>query len=57
MICTPSSGSFFEIGMTEVECIARDIFGNESLPCSFTVTVNDTEAPLVSCLPGGYRSR
>ncbi|MFC7322418.1 hypothetical protein [Halobacillus campisalis] len=43
--------------MTEVECIARDIFGNESLPCSFTVTVNDTEAPLVSCLPGGYRSR
>ncbi len=45
--CTPVSGSFFEIGTTTVECTATDS-ENESDSKSFTVTVNDVDAPAVT---------
>ncbi|WP_085994307.1 HYR domain-containing protein [Oceanobacillus senegalensis] len=47
--CTPSSGSFFPVGMTTVECTATDASGNSSDSCSFEVTVHDTEPPRISC--------
>jgi hypothetical protein len=42
--CSPPSGSFFPVGATAVNC--ESTTGSQ---CSFTVTVNDTEAPVVSC--------
>ncbi|MEZ4943554.1 MAG: HYR domain-containing protein [Saprospiraceae bacterium] len=44
----PVSGSFFESGTTTVRCVATDAAGNEAA-CSFTVTVQDQEAPQISC--------
>jgi large repetitive protein len=46
----PASGSFFSVGTTTVSATATDASGNSST-CSFEVTVNDTEAPIISC-PG-----
>lgn len=46
--CTPPPGSFFPVGTTSVTCTAIDAAGNPS-SCSFTVTVNDNQAPAVSC--------
>jgi hypothetical protein len=46
--CTPPSGSTFPLGLTVVQCVARDASGNESAPGSFTVTVSDTVAPHVT---------
>ena len=43
--CTPASGSFFPTGTTTVTC-SESISGGTS--CSFTVTVNDTEAPIIT---------
>ncbi|MCI0330101.1 MAG: HYR domain-containing protein [candidate division Zixibacteria bacterium] len=48
--CNPPSGSFFPIGTTTVTCTAADAAGNQA-NCSFTVTVNDTENPTISCPP------
>jgi hypothetical protein len=49
--CSPSSGSSFTNGTTTVNCTAS----NGVLPnanCSFTVTVNDTQAPsIIGCAP------
>jgi len=42
--CSPPSGSFFPVGATTVNC--ESTTGSQ---CSFTVTVNDAEAPVVSC--------
>ncbi|MYL22039.1 HYR domain-containing protein, partial [Halobacillus litoralis] len=47
--CDPPSGSFFPVGTTQVTCIATDASGNESEPCMFEITVNDTEPPTISC--------
>lgn len=44
--CSPASGSFFPVGTTTVTCSTAAGPG-----CSFTVTVNDTEAPQISCSP------
>jgi hypothetical protein len=44
-----ASGSVFPIGTTTVTLTARDMSGNLSAPCSFTVTVNDTSLPTLSC--------
>jgi hypothetical protein len=44
--CSPASGSFFPIGTTTVTCSTAAGPG-----CSFTVTVNDTEPPEISCAP------
>jgi len=46
--CTPASGSFFPVGTTTVTCQATDASSNTAT-CMFTVTVNDTEAPVVTC--------
>ncbi|MBI3873136.1 MAG: HYR domain-containing protein, partial [candidate division Zixibacteria bacterium] len=47
-ICKPASGSFFNVGPTTVWCVATDASGNKD-SCSFTVTVNDTEKPKITC--------
>ncbi|WP_461442523.1 HYR domain-containing protein [Maribacter sp.] len=46
----PSSGDTFPIGETTVTFEVEDAAGNKE-QCSFTVTVNDTEAPEVTCPP------
>ena len=46
--CTPASGSTFAKGTTTVNCSVSDASGNSS-SCSFTVTVNDTQAPTITC--------
>ncbi len=48
--CTPPSGSTFPIGVTTVTCTATDASGNTATT-SFTVTVVDMVAPLVSVPP------
>src|SRR5262249_35747644 len=48
--CSPSSGTAFPKGTTTVTCTATDASGNQST-CQFTVTVNDTEVPKITC-PG-----
>src|SRR6266542_2354884 len=50
LVSLPPSGFDFPVGTTTVTSSARDSSGNSS-QCTFTVTVNDTEAPAVSC-PG-----
>jgi hypothetical protein len=42
--CTPTSGTRFAVGTTQVTCSAVDAAGNEAVPVTFTVTV---EAPTV----------
>jgi subtilisin-like proprotein convertase family protein len=48
--CTPPAGSFFPVGTTTVTCtegaIPRELGG---MSCSFTVTVNDTQPPTITC--------
>ncbi len=48
--CSSASGTTFAKGVATVSCIARDLAGNTA-ECSFTVTINDTEAPTVVCPP------
>ncbi|HXJ57127.1 MAG TPA: HYR domain-containing protein, partial [Verrucomicrobiae bacterium] len=45
---TPPSGSAFPVGSTIVTCQAKDAVGG-SATCSFTVTVNDTQRPVIVC--------
>src|SRR5207253_2128031 len=47
--CTPPSGSSFPKGTSTVTCQATDASGNTSANCTFTVTVNDEQAPTVAC--------
>ena len=42
--CSPASGSFFPKGTTTVSCNAA-----AGPSCSFTVTVNDTQPPTITC--------
>ncbi|GEM_PF-1226679 len=44
--CAPPSGSFFPVGTTTVTCQNDD---TEPVSCSFTVTVNDTQPPVITC--------
>ncbi len=46
--CSHESGDVFPVGTTTVTCSTVDAGGN-AVSCSFTVTVNDTEAPTVVC--------
>ena len=48
--CAPPSGSIFPKGTTTVTCTVSDTSGNQS-SCSFTVTVNDLQAPSINCPP------
>ena len=45
---SPAAGSLFQVGDTEVTATATDECGNSTTEM-FTVTVNDTEAPIVVC--------
>jgi HYR domain-containing protein len=45
--CTPASGSFFPVGMTTVNCDSSATSANPD--CSFTVMVNDTQPPSITC--------
>jgi hypothetical protein len=47
--CTPPSGSSFPKGATTVTCTVKDAANNQSAPCSFSVTVNDTQPPSIAC--------
>src|SRR5574337_1291662 len=47
VLCSPSSGSQFPIGLTTVICSAHDAAGNIGT-ASFTVTVQDTTPPTVT---------
>jgi uncharacterized protein DUF4394/HYR domain-containing protein len=47
-MCSPASGSFFPVGTTTVTCTATDASGN-SASCTFTVRVNDTQPPTITC--------
>jgi len=51
LVCTPASGSVLPVGVTQVSCIATDVWGNTS-QCSFDVRVEDQEAPSVVCNSG-----
>jgi hypothetical protein len=46
--CSPASGSTFPRGVTTITCQVSDASGNSN-QCSFTVTVNDTQAPTIAC--------
>ncbi|MEL6276497.1 MAG: HYR domain-containing protein, partial [Bacteroidota bacterium] len=46
----PASGSFFDVGTTTVMVTATDASGNTT-SCSFDVTVEDNEAPVLSNCP------
>jgi hypothetical protein len=48
--CSPSSGSTFPKGVTTVTCTVMDA-ANNSASCTFTVTVNDTQNPTITCPP------
>ena len=47
--CSPASGSRFPIGTSTVNCTATDAAGHTAT-CSFTVTVRDTEPPILVSL-------
>lgn len=48
-VCDFPSGSFFPIGTTPVTCYATNGSGQQSAPCTFTVTVQDTQVPVITC--------
>jgi uncharacterized repeat protein (TIGR01451 family) len=48
VVCSPASGSTFARGTTPVTCTATDTNGNTA-SCTFSVTVNDTQAPAIAC--------
>jgi hypothetical protein len=47
-VCSPASGATFPKGTTTVTCTVADAAGNTG-SCSFTVTVNDTQPPMITC--------
>ncbi|MEZ4857706.1 MAG: HYR domain-containing protein [Flavobacteriaceae bacterium] len=48
IVYSPDTGSFFPVGTTTVTASVTDSDGNTS-SCTFDVTVNDVEAPVVAC--------
>ncbi len=48
LISAPPSGSFFNVGETNVSATATDGVGNTAT-CSFKVTILDLEAPQITC--------
>jgi uncharacterized repeat protein (TIGR01451 family) len=55
VVCIPASGSSFPKGTTTVTCTATDA-ANNTASCSFTVTVNDTQPPAITC-PGNITAK
>jgi HYR domain len=47
VVCAPPSGSIFPVGTTNVTCTATDSAG-ATAGCTFNVTVNDAEAPVIT---------
>lgn len=47
---SPASGSFFQVGTTLVTGTVTDVTG-KTATCSFTVTVQDTQKPVLNCPP------
>jgi hypothetical protein len=50
VVCSPPPNTTFPIGTTTVTCTASDPFGHSS-SATFTVTVQDTLAPLITQVP------
>src|SRR5439155_567764 len=48
VVCAPPSGSTFPKGTNTVNCTATDAAGNTAT-CSFKVSINDSEVPVVTC--------
>lgn len=48
-VSSPASGTFFPVGPTNVSAYAKSASGPQSDPCQFTVTVQDTEKPVITC--------
>lgn len=48
LIPVPESGSLFNIGVTQVTYTAADL-SNNTATCTFTITVKDTESPVITC--------
>ncbi|MFL6277377.1 MAG: HYR domain-containing protein, partial [Blastocatellia bacterium] len=46
--CTPASGTAFPKGINTVTCSVTDASSNAG-SCTFTVTVNDTQSPTITC--------
>lgn len=46
-VCSPPSGSPFQVGVTAVSCTATDASGNTAA-CGFTVTVVDAQPPTIT---------
>lgn len=44
-----ASPHFFPVGTTTVTVNATDSAGNDAMPCTFDVTVNDTQGPILDC--------
>jgi hypothetical protein len=49
-VCVPPPGSIFPVGTTPVTCTATDAAGHTA-QCTFNVTVNDCQAPVITCPP------
>jgi len=49
-VCTPASGSTFEVGTTEVVCVATDSSLNETVKSFFVTVLADTTPPVVSSI-------
>jgi hypothetical protein len=48
VVSSPASGTQFPVGITTVTTVATDLAGNQET-CTFTVAVNDTEDPMITC--------
>ena len=46
--CSPPAGSAFPVGTTQVRCCGQDAMENFD-DCTFTITVTDTQAPVLTC--------
>ncbi|SPE62661.1 hypothetical protein SBV1_870002 [Verrucomicrobia bacterium] len=51
VVFTPPSGTLFPAGTNTVTCYALDGCGRQSSPCTFTVTVTNTNPPAILCPP------
>jgi predicted extracellular nuclease len=55
VVCVPASGSLFPVGTTTVSCsesaggLPPKSKATTSAPCSFTVTIQDTQPPTIAC--------
>jgi|GEM_PF-1313417 len=47
--CNPPSGSSFSVGVTTVNCTAKDASQNTLASCSFRVTVSSTATCMINC--------